>query len=144
MPDPTAPRPLPEPTPDTRPFWDALAEQRLILQQCAGCGKLRHYPRPLCDACFSMDVAWVEASGQGKVHSWTVTHHAFHPSFKGELPYLLVTVDLDEGVRMVSRLLAPPDEPLAIGTPVQVVFEDTGAGFTLPLFRLARDSESAG
>ena len=51
-----------------------------------------------------MNVAWLDASGNGRVHSWTVTHHAFHPGFKPDLPYTLVTVDLDEGVRMKAQL----------------------------------------
>ena len=31
--------------------------------------RIRHYPRPVCDACYSMEVAWIEASGRGRVHS---------------------------------------------------------------------------
>ena len=75
-----------------------------MLQSCGACGKVRHYPRPLCDACYSFDVRWIEAKGTGTVHSWTVTHHAFNPGFKAELPYVLVTVDLAEGVRMQAPL----------------------------------------
>ncbi len=87
----------PQPTPDTQPYWDGLNAHRLRLQRCADCGKVRHYPRPVCDACYSMRVEWIDASGRGRVHSWTTTHHAFHPGFKPDLPYTLVTVDLDEG-----------------------------------------------
>ncbi len=75
-----------------------------MLQSCGACGKVRHYPRPLCDACYSFDVRWIDAKGRGTVHSWTVTHHAFHPGFKADLPYVLVTVDLTEGVRMQAPL----------------------------------------
>lgn len=51
-----------------------------------------------------MHAAWMDASGNERVHSWTVTHHAFHPELKSDLPYALVTVDLDEGVRMQAQL----------------------------------------
>jgi uncharacterized OB-fold protein len=36
------------------------------------------------------------ASGRGRVHSWTVAHHPFHPGFKEELPYIVAIVDLEE------------------------------------------------
>jgi uncharacterized OB-fold protein len=45
-----------------------------------------------------MKVAWVEASGRGTVHRRTVTSHPFHPGWKGDLPSVLVTADLEEGV----------------------------------------------
>src|SRR5262249_21358678 len=81
----------------TRTYWDALNEGRLVIQHCGQCGKPRHYPRPVCDACYSMDAAWREASGRGAVHSWTVAHHPFNIGFKRDLPYVMVTVDLAEG-----------------------------------------------
>ena len=93
---------VPAPTPDTQPYWDGLKDHRLRLQRCADCGKVRHYPRPMCDACWSMNTDWVDAAGTGTVHSWTITHYAFHPGWKGDLPYLLLTVDLPEGVRMYT------------------------------------------
>jgi uncharacterized OB-fold protein len=130
-------KPLPEPTLDSQPYWDALKEHRLVLQRCARCKKVRHYPRPVCDACYSMECDWIEATGKGRVHSWTVSHHAFHPGFKGELPYVEVTVDLDEGVRMQSRLIDAAAEDVTIGMAVDVVFEDVTSETTLALFRAA-------
>ena len=69
----------------------------------APAARIRHYPRLLCPACHSDAVEWTPASGRGTVHSWTVAHHAFHPAFAAELPYTLVTVDLEEGVRALGR-----------------------------------------
>lgn len=131
-------KPLPEPTLDSQPYWDALKRHRLELQKCARCGKIRHYPRPVCDNCFSMEIEWVQASGKGKVYSWTVAHHAFHPGFKGEIPYVLATVELEEGVRMVSQLKGVEAGKMKIGMPVEVFFEDVTADFTLPMFRPAK------
>jgi hypothetical protein len=96
-------KPAQIPTELSRPYWEGAAAGRLMIQRCAACGKLRHYPRLLCDACYSDAVDWVEASRRGAIHSWTVSHHAFHPAFKAELPYTLVTVDLEEGVRALGR-----------------------------------------
>lgn len=127
---------VPEPTHESKTYWDGLNEARLLLQKCGQCGKVRHYPRPLCDACHTFEVKWIEASGRGKLHSWTITHHPFHFAYKGELPYILVTVDLDEGVRMQAQLRAPVGVRLAIGMPVRLLFEAAKPGLTLPAFTL--------
>ena len=127
-------KPVPEPTPESKPYWDALNVGRLVLQACGSCGRVRHYPQPLCDACYSFEVRWIEASGKGKVHSWTVAHHAFNPGFKAELPYVLVTVDLDEGVRLQAPLRGVADKAIRIGLPVRVTFERANEGLTLPAF----------
>jgi uncharacterized OB-fold protein len=128
---------VPEPTPDTRPFWDALMEGRFRLQRCADCGKVRHYPRPVCDACFSMNTDWVEASGLGTVHSWTITHHAFHPGFKADLPFMLLTVDLAEGVRMQAQARGIGEAEVRVGLAVKVGFERVKEDLTLPVFEKA-------
>lgn len=123
---------VPSPTPETQPYWDGLKDGRLRLQRCADCGKVRHYPRPVCDACWSMAVDWVDAAGTGTVHSWTVTHYAFHPGLKGDLPYLLLTVDLPEGVRIQAQ--ARGIETPRVGLPVKIAFEAATEDLTLPVF----------
>lgn len=128
--------PLPVPTPDSLPYWEGLRAGKLLLQRCGDCGLVRHYPRPVCASCFSMAVNWVEASGRGTVHSWTETHHAFLPSFGADLPYLLVTADLDEGVRLLARLRGSA-EGLRAGAAVQCGFEPIG-DWVVPVLELAR------
>lgn len=128
-------KPLPEPSLDSQPFWEALKRHSLELQKCATCGKIRHYPRPVCDKCFSMEVEWVKASGKGRVYSWTVSYHPFHPGFKDDIPYILVTVELDEGVRMISQLKGAEAVEIKAGMPVEVFFEDVTEAIALPIFR---------
>lgn len=125
---------VPTPTADTQPYWDGMMAGRLVLQRCADCGRPRHYPRPVCDHCFSMNAEWFEASGRGSVHSWTETHYAFHPGFKGDLPYLLLTVDLDEGVRMQCQARGITLSDLKVGLKVKVGFEKAKDDLTLPVF----------
>lgn len=109
-------KPLPLPNALSQPYWEAALNGRLVLQCCAACAKVRHYPRLLCDRCFSSEVNWIPATGRGTVHSWTVAHHAFHAAFAAELPYTLVTVDLEEGVRALGLWRGGV---LTIGTVVQ-------------------------
>ena len=137
----TGNRLLPQPTEDSRPFWDALRSRRFDLQTCADCGTVRHYPRPVCSVCYSMGVVWTTASGRGSVHSWTVSHQAFHPSFEDCLPIILATVDLEEGVRMNCRLDGVAPEEIEVGLPVEVDFEEVDDEVTLPYFRLRRTGD---
>jgi uncharacterized OB-fold protein len=125
---------VPEPTADTKPFWDGLMQGTFLLQRCVDCKKVRFYPRPVCDACYSMKAEWVAASGRGSVHSWTVTHHAFHPGLKADLPFLLLTVDLEEGVRMQAQGRGIGEAEVRIGLPVKVGFERVKEDLTLPVF----------
>jgi uncharacterized OB-fold protein len=131
-------KPLPEPTLDSQPYWDSLQDHKLKLQKCSDCGKIRHYPRPVCDACFSMKTDWVEASGKGKVFSWTISYHPFHVGFKEDIPYILVTVDLDEGVRLISQLKGGKAEEMKTGMPVEIFYDDVSEGITLPMFQLQK------
>jgi uncharacterized OB-fold protein len=128
---------VPTPTPETQPYWDGLRDRRLRLQTCADCGKVRHYPRPMCDACWSMNTTWIDAAGRGTVHSWTITHYAFHPGFKGDLPYILLTVDLPEGVRMNAQARGIAASQLRVGLPVKVAFDEVKPDLTLPVFEAA-------
>ncbi len=130
-------KPIPEPSIDSQPFWDALNEGRLVFQACGDCGKLRHYPRPICDECYSDHVEWKTSNGKGVIYSWTETHHPFHIGFRGETPYILVTAEFDGGVRMQTQLLGAKVEDLKIGMQVEVVLTKATEELTLPLLRLA-------
>ena len=127
-------KPAPHPSPLTQPYWEGTAQVVLRIQHCADCGKARHYPRYICDACHSFETVWKESGGRGTVHSWTVAHHAFHPGFAGELPYTLVVVDLEDGVRALGRYAEPSGKGLRIGLPVRLGFIEGGGGYRLPTF----------
>ena len=116
-------RPRAPPTADTQPYWDGLASGKILLQRCTSCSTIRHYPRPVCAACFSLDHDWVPACGDATVHSWTITHHAFHPAFKAALPYALVTADLPEGVRVIAPLVGVDAGTLRIGLSLRLVVD---------------------
>ena len=124
---------LPAPDQISQPYWDGLNQHRLMLQKCADCGTVRHYPRPVCGQCYSMTYDWAEASGRGTVHSWTVSHHAFHFSFKKDLPMVLALVDLEEGVRLNCRLTGIASEDVRMGMEVQVKFDHVTDDVTLPI-----------
>lgn len=120
-----------------QPFWDACAEGRLVVQQCAECERLRHYPQELCPSCHSKDYGWRELSGRGHIYSYTISHRAFHPAWKDRVPYAIVTIELDEGVRMVSELMDAAADDARIGRRVEVCFRDIDGFGLAPFFVLA-------
>ena len=129
-------KPLPVATAESQPYWEGLKAHRLVLQRCAECKTPRHYPRPMCDVCFSLEHEWFDASGKAQVHSWMVSHHAFHPGFRSETPYVLLTVQLAEGVRMVAPMVENDASRLSLGLPVVLEYDDVSEEITLPRFRI--------
>ena len=120
---------------DSRPYWEGLTQGELRIQRCAACSRAVFYPRSICPHCFSDQLTWVVASGKGTIYSYTVAHQAFGP-FAAEVPFVVAIVELEEGVRMMTRLVETPRERVKVGAPVQVTFETVGEQFTLPYFRL--------
>ena len=114
-------------------YWRGAEAGVLVVQRCGACGRIRHYPRVLCDRCWSADVEPVQADGRGTVHSWTVTHHVFAPEFADDVPYTLVTVDMREGVRVLGRLDGDVDP--ALDLPVRIGFRPGIDGVPVPHFR---------
>ena len=131
-----ASRPLPVPSVESEPFWEACRRRELVAQRCSACSTWRHYPRPMCPECHSTDFEWSKLSGQGVIYSYSVAHHAFHPFWKDRTPYVIATVELEEGIRMVADMLDLDSEEVAIGLEVEVAFEEQDEEITLPRFRL--------
>ncbi|TFG93924.1 MAG: Zn-ribbon domain-containing OB-fold protein [Myxococcales bacterium] len=135
--DPVA-RPRPRPTEWSEGFWQGCARGELVIQRCDECLRLRHYPQPLCPHCRGAQASWQPVSGRGEIYSYAVCHRAFHPAFADALPYVVATVELEEGVRMVTDLAGVDPGELRIGMPVQVCFERVDDELVLPRFRLLR------
>ena len=72
------------------------------------------------------------------MYSWAVTHHPFHPAFKRDVPYVTVTAELGDGIRIQAPLTDNDASQLAIGAPVKVGFIDIDSTLTLPALRIAR------
>jgi hypothetical protein len=126
----------PTTTPDTRFFWEALKDERLLIQRCAECRTLRHPPRPMCPSCNSLAWDTIAASGRGTVHSFVMPRHPPLPWFEGT--YIVALIDLEEGTRLVSNLCEVAPADVRIGMPVELFFARFDDGLVLPQFRPAR------
>jgi uncharacterized OB-fold protein len=130
-------KPIPVPTLETRPYWEGCKAHELRIQRCAACAHHQFFPRMYCTQCMSDRVEWVEASGRGKVLSYTIVHRPVSPAFKDEIPYVVALVTLDEGPTMMTNIVGWSPQSLAIGMPVAVTFEDWTEEISIPKFRPA-------
>jgi uncharacterized protein len=132
---------------DTTPFWEGTARGELLVQACAGCGRWRFPPRPVCPWCRSFESRWDEASGLATLWSWVIVHPPLLPAYAELAPYNVVVVALDEdpSIRMVGNLVPSEDgainelDPaeLGISAPLEVVFQPVDEGIVFPRWKPA-------
>ena len=117
-------KPLPIINEDNAPYWEYCRKHELRMQKCEGCGHIRFPVSILCPKCHSMDAVWTKLSGRGKVFSYIVFRVPYIDSYKDDIPYTVVIVQLEEGPRMESNLIVPDLEDIRIDMPVKVYFDD--------------------
>lgn len=132
-------KPLPHVNETTRPYWEGARLGKLMLQRCRRCRAAIHYPRPWCPACWSTDLDWVEATGRGRVITFTVVHQPPFAAYAGDVPYVLAVVKLEEGPQMMANVLGIEPAAMRVDLPVCVVFEQRSGGFCVPQFEPVRD-----
>lgn len=130
-------RPLPPSDAAGKPFRDGLTAAEIRLQRCTACGSHRFPPSRTCPACRGVDHAWVAVEPTGTVESFCVFHKAYFPEFAAAVPYTVIQVRLDCGVRVFSNPMDIASADLAIGMRVSAVFEEVSEGITLLKFRAA-------
>ncbi len=124
--------PAPQVNEVTAPYWRALDEGRLTFQRCASCGHAWLPPRIECPRCLASTPRWETASGGATLVSWVVYHHGYHEYFAGRLPYNVAVVELAEGPRLISNVLAP-QQALRIDMKLKLAIERE-AGVALARF----------
>lgn len=117
-------KPMPEPTPVTRPFWDGLREHKIRIQYSPSAGRYVFYPRILAPGTLADDLEWREVSGAGTLYTFTVADRPTAPPWADALPQLLAIVELDEGPRLSSEMVDVAPGALRVGMRVKPVFHD--------------------
>jgi uncharacterized OB-fold protein len=131
-------RMLPDPTPETKDFWDGCRSGELRLQKCNDCGGGSYFPpRPFCPRCGSRSVQSYAASGKGVLYSYVINHRP-RPDI-GTEPYAIAVVQLAEGPRMMTNIVncAQTPEALVLDMPVRVTFTKQSDTISLPFFEPA-------
>ena len=122
-----------------RAYWDGAQVGELVILRCPQGQTYIHPPRAMCTACWNEQLVPTAVSGRGSIYSWSVMHSRGNPGFEERLPYAVLIVELAEqkNLRIVGNLVGSQPDELAIGTPMQVVFEKVNEDVTLPQWRIA-------
>lgn len=116
---------------ETERYWEGAKNGQLLMKKCNSCGETHFYPRAICPVCFSSDTEWYEASGKGKIYSYSIMR-------RSEIPYVMAYVTLDEGVTMMTNIVESDFDDVKIGKAVEVTFRKTEGNQSLPVFRLCK------
>ena len=114
---------IPDPTDISEPFWKGLNDKTLRLQRCGKCDTHQHPPERFCYSCGSDSIELATASGGGEVYSFIVVHQPYHAAFRDRIPYVVATVQLDEGPRMLGAIFDVDPNSISIGMRVQARIE---------------------
>ena len=136
MPDePTLPVPPLSESPELARHFDGLRAGVLLLPRCDACTVVIWYPRAFCPSCGSAAVTWFEACGRGTVYSFTIVRKGIG-LFADHTPYVVAYVELDEGPRVLTNIVGPPEE-VAIGVEVAARYELDADGTPILRFQLS-------
>jgi uncharacterized OB-fold protein len=138
-PPPPPAHPAPARDPLTAGFWEGCQHDSLLLGHCRDCDHCFLPHGPCCPRCWSADIDSQAASGRGRVKTFTVYRHGYHPALPP--PYVVAIVQLDEGPRMVSNVVGAGPETVRTGMEVRVFFEQAG-DVKIPRFEPAVEEDT--
>lgn len=130
---------IPTPTNETKPYWEACQQMKLVIQQCSDCEHIQFYPRLMCSNCMGRNVSWIEASGNAIIVSYTIIHRPILPAYIKEAPYILAIVRLEEGPTMMTNIINCPLDEVVCGMEVTVQFKHWSEEFLVPVFEPLRN-----
>jgi hypothetical protein len=129
-------KPIPETQPWSERFWEGTKQGKLLIQVCKDCKSKIFYPRKFCPECWSGNLDWIRASGKARIFTFSTAYSMVEPKFMDELPYTIAYVDLEEGIRMMTRIIDCKPEDISFDMDVEVLFHERN-GYFLPYFRPA-------
>ena len=130
------PRPVPEPTAVSGPFWEGLRAHRILVQYSRSLGRYVFYPRTLAPGTLADDLEWREIDGAGTLYTFTVARRPTGPPWAGAVPQLLAVVRWDAGPKISTELVGVDPGDIRIGMRVGPVFCDLAeAAVTLLRYR---------
>jgi hypothetical protein len=118
-------------------FYTFAREGRLCIQKCKGCGAWHHIPREQCSHCGSFELGWAECSGRGTLFSWTETSTPPLPNLQDDVPFIVALIELEEGPRVICRLVDVANDDLAVGQAFKAKMVSLSPDFSLTVFEPA-------
>lgn len=133
------PKPIPVPDATSKPFWDALKEKRLIVQNCSACNRRQYPPQETCAQCGKADnLGWLQTSGRGKINGYSVMYDSRVGPLQADQPFNIAVIELedDPAIKFLSHLPGVPVEQVPVGASVVVDFQDVGEGMFVHEWRV--------
>ena len=132
------PKMIPVPNELSKPFWDAVNEKRLVVQNCDECGALQYPPKPACPDCGSDKLGWKDTSGRGHIATYMVSQDSRLQRRVPDQPFNIALISLDDDPRInfYSNLPGVPVKEVPIGAAVEVIFEEVAPGQLVHEWRL--------
>ena len=130
----TTDRPLPIVTDENARYWKSARAHALELPYCMACERPFYPPQHRCPSCLGDRIEWRQVSGRARVFSWIVMHQVYDPAFKDRAPYIVASVELEEGPRLITNLVNCPRDGVRIDLPVRAVYEDIDDDLALVYF----------
>ena len=122
---------------DSKPYWEGARQGRLLFQKCRRCGSAQFPPRYHCASCWETDLDWAQSTGKGVVESFTVVHRAPLAEFRDKVPYVVASVIVEEGPRMLTNIVGESALEVQVGANVKATFVTGDNSETLLQFTLA-------
>jgi uncharacterized OB-fold protein len=122
--------------PESEPFFTALGQGSLQLQQCGSCGTIRFPVAPVCYRCCSLDYSWTEVPTTGKISVAVEMQRATGDQvWAAELPFITAQVDMDGGRRLPGRVLCTCGKATQHGEPVSAAYLEAKDGYGVLCFQ---------
>jgi hypothetical protein len=99
-----------------------LRKQRyaLVGEVCPHCEAKLFPPRDICPECGQEARTLYQFSGRGEVYSYTTVYEP-PAGYEENTPYTVALIKLEEGPIVTAQLTDLGDQPVEIGTPVEMV-----------------------
>lgn len=133
-------KPLPRLDGPEAPFWEGLREGEIRVQHCSDCRRPRFPASRYCPACHGDRFDWMPVTTRGEIETFCVFHKAYFPGFASDMPYAVIQVKLDNGLRFYSNIIGLRNDELRTGMRVKAAFERATPEVTLLKFAPEEDA----
>ncbi len=122
---------------DSKTFWEGAKKNKLMLQKSKNNGNYFLYSVGHSNVAADHEFEWVEASGNGKIYSFTVSYiPGGSKYYLDKTPYVIGSILLEENVRIMSNIITNDIKSLEIGKKVKVYFRKLTDEIVFPCFKL--------
>ena len=122
---------------DSKTFWEGAKKNKLMLQKSKNNGNYFLYSVGHSSVAVDHEFEWVEASGNGKIYSFTVSYiPGGSEYYLDKIPYVIGSILLEENVRITSNIITKDIKSIKVEKKVKVCFKKLSDQIVFPCFKL--------